>query len=183
MAKETRGRHKAGAERDEAAAAVEAERSRAEVAEDAARKAGEALKLRKLRYSYDEIAKKVGYANRGGAYKAVQKALRDITREPAEELLALELETLDLMQKAFAARLLKGDEFAVDRVLRIMEARAKYTGLYNLAEDGNGQVDAIKAALLGFRAGLEEVDFDDDANFSGPKPPEGDEPEAGAVGS
>jgi len=182
MAKETRGRHKAGAERDEAAAVAEAERSRAEIAEEAARKASEALKLRKLRYSYDEIAKRVGYANRGGAYKAVQKALADIKREPAEELMSLELETLDLMQKGLASRLLKGDDFAIDRALKIMEQRAKLTGLYNAKLD-DGQLGAIREALLGFRAGLEEVDFDDDANFSGPKPPEGDEPEAGAIGS
>lgn len=41
MAKETRGRHKAGAERDAAAAEAEAERSRAEIAEATAKKAAE----------------------------------------------------------------------------------------------------------------------------------------------
>lgn len=60
MAKETRGRHKAGAERDEVSAAAEAERSRAEIAEATAAKTAEALRYRKLRYSYDDIAIRSG---------------------------------------------------------------------------------------------------------------------------
>lgn len=51
----------------------------------------------------------------------------------------------------------------------------------SVSDEGN--LTQIKAALLGFRAGLEGVDFDDDANFSGPQSSEGDESQAGAVGS
>lgn len=46
-------------------------------------------------------------------------------------------------------------------------------------DDGN--LAEIKAALIGFKAGLAEVDFDDDANFSRPDAAEVDEPEAGPV--
>jgi hypothetical protein len=57
----------------------------------------QALSLRQEGHSYDEIARQVGYANRGAAYKAVQRALLDVIRQPAEELRRIEMERLEEM--------------------------------------------------------------------------------------
>jgi len=61
----------------------------------AAERRGQALALRKAGIGYAAIARQLGYAGPSGAYKAIVTALRALTREPAEELRALELARLD----------------------------------------------------------------------------------------
>lgn len=165
----------------ETAPADEPAQSRAELDEETAVREAQALQLRKLRVSYDDIAKQLGYANRSGAFKAVKRAIAAITREPAEELLQLELEGLDAAEAALAGRILKGDEFAIDRMLKIKDMRAKLTGLYEQKTESNNLAE-IKAALIGFRAGLEGVDLDGDDHSDTPAA-EVDEPEADPVGT
>ena len=88
-----------------------------------------ALELRKAGATYETIAGQLGYANASGARKAVASALKATLREPAEELRTLELARLDAMALALWRRVQDGDEKAVDRVLRIMERRARLLGL------------------------------------------------------
>ena len=79
--------------------------------------------------SYDAIAQAVGYTNRGGAYKAVSAALRAQQAPAVDELRALEVERLDALQRAFWDAALEGDLRAVDRVLRVIQARVRLLGL------------------------------------------------------
>lgn len=85
--------------------------------------------MRLVGLSYDKIAEKVGFASKSGAYHAVMAALTKTLREPAEELRTLELERLDDMTLPLMAQAKKGNQGAVDRLLRIMERRAKLLGL------------------------------------------------------
>ena len=55
-----------------------------------------AVRLRKKGLGYQEIADLLG-VSKSQAYKDVDDGLKEITREPSEELLTLELERLDLM--------------------------------------------------------------------------------------
>ena len=89
----------------------------------------EALSLRLVGLSYDAIDERLGFANRSGAFRAVQAALKKTLQEPADELRTLELERLDSMLLPMMAQAKKGNQGAVDRVLRIMERRAKLLGL------------------------------------------------------
>ena len=89
----------------------------------------EALSLRLVGLSYDAIAERLEFANRSGAFRAVQAALKKTLQEPADELRTLELERLDSMLLPMMAQAKKGNQGAVDRVLRIMERRAKLLGL------------------------------------------------------
>ncbi|MDF1565280.1 MAG: hypothetical protein P1V51_19745 [Deltaproteobacteria bacterium] len=95
----------------------------------AAHKRRKALELKKAGYTYEIIAQQVGYADRGAAHKAVQTALREITREPAEELLELQLQRLDDMRASVWARARKGDTKAIYAVVKIDEREAKLIGL------------------------------------------------------
>jgi preprotein translocase subunit SecD len=88
-----------------------------------------ALELRKAGATYQVIAEQLGYAQAKGAYKAVASALKLTLREPAEELRELEVARLDAMLLVLWRRVQAGDEKAVDRVLRIMERRARLLGL------------------------------------------------------
>lgn len=107
----SRGEHKASKRRIEAA-----ERQR------------KALELKKMGQSYEAIAIACGYAGRSGAYKAVAAALAEITREPAEDVLKLELERLDRVLLAVWERARDGDLAAIDRVLRITQQRMALVG-------------------------------------------------------
>lgn len=125
----------------------------------AAEKRKMALDLRRAGWSYDDIASEVGYANKGGAFKAVKQGIADITRESANELLELELARLDDLQAGAYDKARDGDLFAIDRVLKIIDQRAKFLGLYDRkTDDTSGEV---RGALLDFAAGLKGL-FDGD---------------------
>lgn len=87
------------------------------------------LVLRQAGADYATIAKQIGYANASAARKAVFTALEYIVREPAEEVLKLELERLDRMQASIWANAIQGDLDAQVGVLRLMDRRAKYLHL------------------------------------------------------
>ena len=57
-------------------------------------------------------------------------ALKELTREPAEEVLKLELERLDVATRAIAKQVRDGHLGAIDRWLRIIESRARFLGLH-----------------------------------------------------
>lgn len=100
-------------------------------------KQAQALELRKQGKTYEDIAKALGYHDASGASKAVKSALDRIIREPAKDVLQLELQRLDALLETALHTVYSGggDEKrdlsldAIDRVLRIMERRAKYLGL------------------------------------------------------
>jgi len=117
----------------------------------------EALSLRLVGLSYDAIAERLEFANRSGAFRAVQAALKKTLQEPADELRTLELERLDSMLLPMMAQAKKGNQGAVDRVLRIMERRAKLLGL-----------DApTKQEITGAGGGPQHVIFEEKANWRG----------------
>ena len=81
--------------------------------------------------TYDQIGEALGIT-RQSAHKAVQKALQEIqqrTAEEATELRALECERLDEMGRGLWAEARKGNPKAVEKMLKVMERRAKLIGL------------------------------------------------------
>lgn len=116
-----------------------------------ARRDAEAARLRARGWSYAQIAEHMGYANHTGARQAVHRALQAVVQEPAEELRNLELARLDIMWQA-AVAVLEANHYlvsqgrliflgprpleddapvlaALDRMLKIMERRARLLGL------------------------------------------------------
>jgi hypothetical protein len=88
-----------------------------------------ALRLRKAGCTYDVIARRLGYANRSGAWHAVRAGLTATLQEPADELRQLELERLDRMHEALWSKAVTGHLRSVDRVLAISKRRAALLGL------------------------------------------------------
>jgi hypothetical protein len=95
-------------------------------------KNAEALRLRLAGFSYDDIALRLGYRNKSGAWKAVEKA-RDAAGIPADDA-ALELQRLDMLQRGLMTKALGGDVPAALAVVKIIGARARLSGLYPVAE-------------------------------------------------
>jgi hypothetical protein len=92
----------------------------------------QALDLRKAGASYDQIARQLGYFNRGGAFKAVARGLDTVKHlmvESAEDVRSLELTRLDALLLGIWQAATSGDVQAVTAALRIAERRAAYLGL------------------------------------------------------
>ena len=92
-------------------------------------KASAALRLRKAGCGFDEIAQRVGYNSRQSAHNAVCRAIREILREPVEELVALDSERLDRLWQANFPAALEGNTDAVTCCLKILEKRWRLLGL------------------------------------------------------
>lgn len=91
----------------------------------------QAVELRRSGRSYREIAHAVGIGV-ASAHRLVGAAIaeaRTTVREDVVELRALELSRLDGLMVALWPKARRGDLAAVDRVLKIMERRAKLLGL------------------------------------------------------
>lgn len=96
---------------------------------DAKVRAARALELRMEGMKFDDIATELGYNSKQAAFDAVSRELRAITREPAEEVLRLDLERLDRMWGVHYLNAQAGDAIALSACMRIMERRAKLLGL------------------------------------------------------
>lgn len=101
---------------------------------NAAQRASMALQLRAQKLTYDEVARRCGYADRGACHRAVQRELQRVVVENVEELRKAEAEGLDQLEAECWKRLKeegfeKARLFAVDRIIAIKERRAKLMGL------------------------------------------------------
>lgn len=97
----------------------------------AAERRAQAVELRMEGRTFDRIGAELGIS-RQRAYQLVSGALGKLQRETldrVEEALALELERLDALQLAIYEKATAGDLRAIDRMLKIMERRAKLLGL------------------------------------------------------
>ena len=100
---------------------------------NAALRASEAVRLRSQKLTYDEIAKRCGYASAGSCRKAIMRELQRVIVADVETLRSEESVALDALQAEcwtlFEDKENKGRLFAVDRILAIMERRARLFGL------------------------------------------------------
>lgn len=98
----------------------------------AAEKRTKAVKMRIAGADWDAIASACGYASRGAACNAVNKALEAQTAEmlrDSDVLRQMELARLDRLQAAFWAGALQGDSDAARTVLGCIDRRVKLLGL------------------------------------------------------
>jgi len=112
-----------------------------------------ALQLRKAGLPYHAIGQQLGTTSQY-AFKLVKAALANLrTRcaDETEDLRQLELERLDTMLMGLWTPAARGDHAAIDRVLKIMERRARLLGLDAPAKiaptspDGEAPYDPMQA--------------------------------------
>lgn len=146
---------------------------------EVAEKQRQAIELRKAGATYDEIAVQLGYAGRQGAYKAVISALAAITREPALEFKALELERLDKLWSTYWPQALAGDTKAADKCLDISKHRCKIEGAYapttTVLTGPNGA--ALSMEIIGIEVVQPGVSGDDSNNRPAEEKPVGSDDE------
>jgi AraC-like DNA-binding protein len=96
---------------------------------DSQERVAKALELRKAGETLQQIADQLGYANPSAVYAAIRRTLDQIVVPAVEEYRKMELERLDALQLAVWPAARRGDYQAIDRVLKIMERRARLLGL------------------------------------------------------
>lgn len=109
-----------------------------------------ALKATAMRLAgarYDDIAQALGYNSRQAAHDAVRRVLIDLPDESPEQVKRLEASRLDRMQQALWAQALTGNQSAIDRVLRIMERRAKLLGIDAPTQSQVSQVSEVQVVF------------------------------------
>jgi len=125
-------------------------KTRAQIAKAAREREERALDLVALRWSYERIARELGYAHRRSAKAAVDRALARIPMEAAKHLREIEAHTLDIAQRSLADKIVQGHLGTIDRLIRIMDHRAKLFGLYEPQPDtGVAEIAAVLGAWLG----------------------------------
>lgn len=90
------------------------------------------LELRRAGVTFDEIAHRLQFANKGSACKAYHRALEraeSIDRGDLSGTVRLELDRLERLQAGLWTKASRGDLGAVDRVLAISKRRAQLLGL------------------------------------------------------
>jgi hypothetical protein len=93
-----------------------------------------AVEMRSLGLSYGQIAEALGYSNRSSAQDAVLRYIERQGFEPSNVVVSNELRKLDRMENLLWRQIMNGDVSHIPVVLRIMEMRARYTGLDNFIQ-------------------------------------------------
>lgn len=107
----------------------------------------EAVALRREGHTFDQIATKVGYANRGTAYRVVKAAFETRIAADIDEHRAMEVARLDALQSEMwdvldSATKPEQRVSATSMILKIVQARSKLLGLYdNPAEPARMLID------------------------------------------
>lgn len=89
----------------------------------------QAATLRGAGLDYRSIARQLGFRSVSSAHDAVARCLKATVREPGEEVRQLELSRLDAALAGIWRRVIGGELGAVDRMLKIMDRRARMLGL------------------------------------------------------
>lgn len=131
-------------------------------------KRNKALQLRLAGASLSRIVAEGVYANKGTASREIRKAIAEITRESAQDVVTMELERLDIALMGIWSAVRSGDVFAIDRMLKIMDQRARYMGLYGVPADDN-TVEVKNALSDFFQEAVEAADKLDRAEIEAAK--------------
>jgi hypothetical protein len=119
------------------------------------------LELRRAGFTFQRIAEEVGYKQASGAQRALERIMaRNIPQLP-KEYVWQELDRLDRMQVALWPRAMKGDDRAINTIIRLMERRAGYLGIdaptkvqaevvnYDGTRDIDGDIERIVNLIRG----------------------------------
>jgi hypothetical protein len=121
-----------------------------------------ALEYRSLRMSYQAIADRLYNGHRGNCHRDIQRAFTDITHEPSEMVRHQELELLDTLARAVMTRAMKGEDRAINTILRIQERRSRYLGLdtpVQIESVGDGVINVVFDAAMDVAKGMSKVEL------------------------
>ena len=119
--------------------------------------------LRIAGHSFDDIARRVGYANRGGAYKAYVRGMERLGMEEVEEIFRLNYERYNAMLYAIWPEVSLGDLSAIREALRILDRLDRLAGVDLQRCDcrGDGQAAASHQQAADAQGALMVIEVDE----------------------
>jgi hypothetical protein len=130
----------------------------------------QAWELRKAGVSYDDIAQRLGYSSKAGAYNAVKSIMQQVTQETGKELQTLHHERLNTMLMMAWRNAQQGDMKAIDTVLRIMERQATMSGIDAPKQSTTNHVLFVGGDESDYIAALQQAAMEQAALEAGPLP-------------
>lgn len=126
------------------------------------------LELRRAGLTFDAIARELKISGgRSDAHKLYKRALTRTLQEPAAEIRQLEADRLDRLQVSVWAKAMRGDLGAFDRVIKVMERRAKLLGLDHadgIAERAlQLEADKVRLMAVAMTRMFDVLELDEDA--------------------
>ena len=109
------------------------------------------LELRAQGWTYDAIARELGYTSRATVHHIFKAALAAQQTEDVQEFRAPETARLDALQAAVWDRAMAGDVAAISQARRIIEARVRLFGLTR--EHGEEEASACATVVCSCRQG------------------------------
>lgn len=126
---------------------------------DARERERQVLELRRDGLTFDAIARRLGYSDPSGAYRAFQRAMKATIQQPADEFRRLQLERLDYWLECLKPALEAGRGYAIEKALMIEDRRARLLGLdaptkhqVTVSDTMTAEIEALAAEL-----GLEDA--------------------------
>ena len=114
-------------------------------------RAAQALRLRRMGYTYADIATRVGYRDESGARKAIKNANARIIRDESRALVGYQLDQIDIalsvVMEAIAKRD-KGSLWAVDRLVPLLKRQSELMGLDAPKPESQAQQMGIVAVAI-----------------------------------
>jgi len=114
-----------------------------------------AVQLATAGYSYDAIAREVGYANRGTAWRALDKALRDQVVEDVALYRRVQFDRLDRLLASLWPLCETGELKAFASALRTLDLQNKLLGLYEADEQDSSGYSIVQPDNPVFHAKVE----------------------------
>ena len=107
---------------------------------NAKEKALRALEMKRRRYTWEDIAREVGYANGKTAAAAAKRMLDSQERETVEDYKRMMIDRCAELMVALTPKADAGNERAVDATLKVMDRMDKYMGIGPVVEHGKVEV-------------------------------------------
>ena len=142
------------------------------------------LDLRRAGFTFQRIAEETGYRQPSGAQRAYKRIMDRTKPQAVEEHRWQELDRLDRMQVALWPRAMKGDDKAINTIVRLMERRARLVGIdaptkiqaevvnYDGNRDIDGDIERIVNILRGV-GGSQPLEVESGTSESGTVTTEG----------
>lgn len=110
-------------------------------------RAAQALRLRRLGHTYDQIAQMCGYANESGARKAIKTANARIIRDEAQALIGFQSDMIEQALQVVNKRIQADDKdslWAVDRLVPLLKRYSELLGLDAKGESATGATVVVR---------------------------------------
>lgn len=123
----------------------------------AAPRAAQALRLRRMGYTYAEIAERCGYKEESGARKAIKKASQNIIQDEARELVQWQADALEEAIRLVRERIRRDDQYSLFAVDRLAPLLKRHSELFGIDAPKPDSQNAQQMTLVAIEAPLMEA--------------------------